>query len=87
MASNNPDRYPFPILIGDIGGTNARFALLEEGSNAIGDVTIVQTANYPTIVAAIEDAVLSKAVTKPRSTILAVAGPTASRSCWSRWLS
>ena len=75
MASNNPDRYPFPILIGDIGGTNDRFALLEEGANVIGDVTIVQTANYPTIDAAIEDAVLSRAATKPRSTILAVAGP------------
>ena len=75
MASKNPDRFPFPILIGDIGGTNARFALLDEGVNAIGDVTIVQTANYPTIDAAIEDVVLAKAATKPRSTILAVAGP------------
>jgi glucokinase len=67
--------FAFPILIGDIGGTNARFALLDENSTAIGDVTIVLTANYPTIDEAIEGAVLSKAEIKPRSTILAVAGP------------
>ena len=75
MAKTNDDHFPFPILIGDIGGTNARFCLLDERSNAMGDVTIVQTADYPTIDAAIEDAVLSKAPAMPRSTILAVAGP------------
>lgn len=75
MAKINDDHFPFPILIGDVGGTNARFCLLKESSDALGDVTIVQTANYPTIDAAIEHAVLSKAAVEPRSTILAVAGP------------
>ncbi|MBX9454952.1 MAG: glucokinase [Rhizobium sp.] len=75
MAYINHDRFIFPILVGDIGGTNARFLLLEEGSTAPGEVTIVQTADYKTIDDAIEDAVLSKAFEKPRSAILAVAGP------------
>lgn len=75
MAKTNDDRFPFPILIGDIGGTNARLSLIEEGSPALEDVTIVQTANYSTIDDAIEDSVLSKVPVKPRSTILAVAGP------------
>jgi glucokinase len=75
MAKTSNDHFPFPILIGDIGGTNARFSLLSDSASEPKDVTIVQTANYPTIDAAIEDAVLSKAPVKPRSTILAVAGP------------
>ena len=75
MAKTRDDHFPFPILIGDIGGTNARFSLVEEGSSAFGDVTIVQTADYPTIDTAINDAVLGKIGIKPRSAILAVAGP------------
>lgn len=75
MAKTNHDRFPFPILIGDIGGTNARLLVVDENSTALGEVTIVQTAHYATIDEAIEDAVLSKASVKPRSTILAVAGP------------
>ncbi|UVC09620.1 glucokinase [Rhizobium sp. TH2] len=75
MAKTRDEHFPFPILIGDIGGTNARFSLLSDAASETKDVTIVQTASYPTIDAAIEDAVLSKAPVKPRSTILAVAGP------------
>jgi glucokinase len=75
MANTENHHFPFPILIGDIGGTNARFCVLEAGSSALGDVTIVQTASYKTIDAAIEDAVLKRTAVKPRSTILAVAGP------------
>lgn len=75
MAKTSDDHFPFPILIGDIGGTNARFSVLSDATSEPHDVTIVQTANYPTIDAAIEDAVISKAPVKPRSTILAVAGP------------
>lgn len=75
MAKTRDEHFPFPILIGDIGGTNARFSLLNDAASETKDVAIVQTANYPTIDAAIEDAVLSKAPVKPLSTILAVAGP------------
>lgn len=75
MAHTNHDHFSYPILVGDIGGTNARFLVLYDGSTGITDVTIVQTANYKTIDDAIEDAVLSKAKEKPRSAILAVAGP------------
>ena len=75
MARMRDDHFPFPILIGDIGGTNARFSLLADDASGPRDVTIVKTADYPTIDAAIEDAVLSRADVKPRATILAVAGP------------
>lgn len=67
--------FHFPVLVGDIGGTNARFAILTEGDHEPRDIIVVQTANYPTIDEAIRTAVLDRLATRPRSAILAVAGP------------
>ncbi|MGV3551499.1 glucokinase [Rhizobium sp.] len=75
MAHINRDHFAYPILVGDIGGTNARFLVLYDGNTSLDDVVIVKTADYRTIDDAIEQAVLSRAVEKPRSAILAVAGP------------
>ncbi|TDK35507.1 glucokinase [Rhizobium deserti] len=66
---------PFPILIGDIGGTNARFSILADANADPEQFPIVQTANFPTIDDAIRTIVLEKSPLKPRSAILAVAGP------------
>lgn len=71
------DSLPFPVLIGDIGGTNARFALIETVDSGVDHLPIVQTANYPTFEDAIEDAVLGRTKLRPRSAILALAGPIA----------
>ena len=66
---------PFPILLGDIGGTNARFSILvDEASDPI-HFPNVRTADFPTIDEAIRKDVLEKSPARPRSTILAVAGP------------
>ncbi|WP_269933252.1 glucokinase [Aminobacter sp. HY435] len=65
---------PFPILIGDIGGTNARFAIVESADKEAGEPRIVQTASYATIDDAIL-AVLEGSSVRPRSAVLAVAGP------------
>ncbi|MCF6369209.1 glucokinase [Rhizobium halophilum] len=68
-------RLPFPILLGDIGGTNARFSiLLHEGAEPISFPNVA-TADFPTIDEAIRVDVLEKTPVKPKSTILAVAGP------------
>jgi glucokinase len=75
MAKTSDDHFPFPILIGDIGGTNARFSLLTDSIGEPKDVTIVLTAAYPTIDAAIQQSVLDKTSVQPRSAILAIAGP------------
>ena len=66
---------PFPILIGDIGGTNARFSIVPDAHSDAGPPEIVQTADYPTIDAAIQAAVLDRASVRPSSAVLAVAGP------------
>jgi glucokinase len=65
----------FPILIGDIGGTNARFSILLDADSEPVQFTSVKTADFPTIDEAIQRAILDKTTTHPVSAILAVAGP------------
>lgn len=66
---------PYPILIGDIGGTNARFAIIADAAAEQINFPNVRTADFETIDDAIRAAILEKSVIKPRSAILAVAGP------------
>ncbi len=65
----------FPILIGDIGGTNARFAILVDALAEPKEFPIVQTADFATIDEAIQASILDKTSIIPRSAVLAVAGP------------
>jgi len=65
----------FPVLIGDIGGTNARFALLSEPDAAPRAFPIVKTADFATIDDAIAATIAQAAPPRPRSTVLAVAAP------------
>jgi len=70
-----PISSPFPVLIGDIGGTNARFALLREGGPAVSFARVL-TADHPGPVPAIRAALASAAgAERPRSALLAVAAP------------
>ena len=43
------------LLIGDIGGTNARFALADRNSPGFSDAMTLQCADYATADAAIKD--------------------------------
>ncbi|QCI96478.1 glucokinase [Agrobacterium larrymoorei] len=72
---NQNDHLSFPILIGDIGGTNARFCILLDADSEPTQLTTVKTAEYPSIDDAIQTAVLNNTSVKPVSTLLAVAGP------------
>ncbi len=66
--------HPCPTLIGDLGGTNARFQIVEEDGNIV-HFDPVRTADFASAEEAISAAVLSKVDTKPRTAILAAAGP------------
>jgi len=66
---------PFPVLLGDIGGTNARFSILDDAAGEPQVFPIVRTADFATIDEAIARAILDRAATQPRSAVLAVAGP------------
>ena len=70
-----PD-FEFPVLLGDIGGTNARFALLEEGAREPTVLAHEATRNYPDVVAAVRAALEDGEGgphRAPRSALLAVA--------------
>ena len=69
------DLLTFPILIGDIGGTNARFSILIDAYAEPRRFPTVHTADFETIESAIQQTVLDKTSVQPRSAILAVAGP------------
>lgn len=66
---------PFPVLMGDIGGTNARFSIQMDADSEASAFPIMHAADYATIDDAIRQGVLSQGSMVPRSTILAVAGP------------
>ncbi|PRD43296.1 glucokinase [Phyllobacterium phragmitis] len=65
----------FPVLVGDIGGTNARFAILVDSYAEPKQFPTLQTADYETIDDAIQSAVLDHTSIQPRSAVLAIAGP------------
>ena len=75
MSTDTDHTIAFPILIGDIGGTNARFAILMDAYAEPKEFPVLATADYATIDHAIQSGVLDKTSLQPRSAILAVAGP------------
>lgn len=65
----------FPILVGDIGGTNVRFSILPDAHGEPKVFPPIATADHPDIAEAIEAAVLSRTSLMPRSAAIALAGP------------
>ncbi|WP_075216245.1 glucokinase [Mongoliimonas terrestris] len=66
---------PFPVLFADIGGTNARFALLSDVHAALRHFANVETRAHATIEDALAAEVIDQTSMRPRSLIFAVAGP------------
>ncbi|MDG4878376.1 glucokinase [Mesorhizobium sp. WSM4935] len=75
MAGEDEKGLRFPVLIGDIGGTNARFSIVLDANSEATEPHIVQTANFKTIDEAIQAAVLDRSSIQPNSAMLAIAGP------------
>lgn len=77
MHNDNSHRLSlsFPILIADIGGTNARFAIIADGDSQPAFFATVKTADFNTIDEAIKTSVLDKTSYMPRAAVLAIAGP------------
>ncbi|TIO67782.1 MAG: glucokinase, partial [Mesorhizobium sp.] len=75
MVGEDDTALRFPVLIGDIGGTNARFSIVLDANSEATEPQIVQTANFKTIDEAIQAAVLDRSSIQPHSAVLAVAGP------------
>ena len=75
VKQNGAEALKFPILIGDVGGTNARFSLLVDAFAVPKAFPVVQTADFASIDDAIQASVLDKTSIQPKSAVLAVAGP------------
>ncbi|MCW5715457.1 MAG: glucokinase [Bauldia sp.] len=63
---------PLPAIVADIGGTNARFAFVDEDGR-LGPAMNVRVRQFPNAVAAME-AAIGRAGIRPRSAVLAIAG-------------
>ena len=66
--------FAFPVLVCDIGGTNARFSLKETPQSALAEPVHVHTGDYPGLGEAIA-AILPKLAARPRAAIACGAGP------------
>lgn len=66
---------PFPVLIADIGGTNARLAVLSQPYSPLREFPTVSTADYPDFAAAATANVLDATAIMPKSLLIALAGP------------
>lgn len=65
---------PYPVLLADIGGTYARFAVLRAPGACPGPIRKVPTAGFPGPIAAVEACLDGPGTPRPRSAFLAVAG-------------
>jgi glucokinase len=61
--------------MGDIGGTNARFSILADAGAEPIHFPNLHAASFETIDEAIQKGVLDKSAARPRSAVLAIAGP------------
>lgn len=73
--SQNPAPAPFPRLLADVGGTNARFAWQAEPGAAITDVRILPCADHPTLQAAIHAYLNGLGKGRPLAAAIAIANP------------
>lgn len=62
-------------LVGDIGGTNSRFGLVEVGSTRVSGIEVLKNNNHGSLEEAIGTYVKMKGVTALASAAIAVAGP------------
>ena len=71
--------FPFPVLVCDIGGTNARFALVEAPGGPLEGGPQLKTKDFLGLEEALA-AVCATLPVKPRSLIACAAGPVSGRS-------
>ncbi|WP_068311716.1 glucokinase [Polycladidibacter hongkongensis] len=74
-VTNLPQNLRFPVLVADIGGTNARFAIVENPDSETHFCGQVSTSAFASLQDAITECVIPEVIQKPRSAIVAVAGP------------
>ncbi len=74
-----PVAFPFPCLLADVGGTNARFALLDASQRPLSPMVRLDTAGESSFAEKVRRALAEGGFPTPRSFLLAVAGPVVGR--------
>lgn len=72
--------FPYPVVVADIGGTNARFALIEMAGAAHSPVVRLATADFPSFGEAYREAARQGGWPKVQSLLVGAAGPIKGRS-------
>jgi glucokinase len=80
QPSSAPPLLPYPVIVGDIGGTNARFAFQQAPDAPLVMLGRFKTADFATVSLALK-AAAAQAEQPPRSAVLCGAGPVANRRC------
>jgi len=75
MTFQSQPPFSYPVLVADIGGTNARFAMVESETAPTRMCGKTATADHADISSAIRQTVLPNTSENPRTAIIAVAGP------------
>ena len=75
VTSRVPFSLPFPCLVADVGGTNARFAVLSGADEALSPMIRLETGGDADFGRTVRRAIEAGGLPAPRSMLLAVAGP------------
>jgi glucokinase len=62
-------------LVGDIGGTNSRFGLVEPGTTAVGEIDSLKNDNFPSLEEAARSYLDNRGIDSLAATAVAIAGP------------
>ena len=68
-------RLNFPVLVGDIGGTNSRFGLVRDIHSKLEMFEPIKTNDYADLQSAVQGAVYAKTSTIPKRLVLGIAAP------------
>jgi glucokinase len=74
-APDAPHVQAYPRLLGDIGGTNARFGWQAQASAAISHVRVLPCSEYPSLLEAIVSYLQQEGLTAPPCAALGIANP------------
>lgn len=75
-----PDHLPHPCLVADVGGTNARFALVQAPGAPLSAIVRLPTGGHPDFIETVRGAVAIGGFAAPRSLLVAAAGPVVDRA-------
>lgn len=66
---------PFPVLVGDIGGTNARFSLVPDAASPARPLPTVAIADHASLADALDAILPEDRLERPKAMLLAIATP------------